>query len=251
MLKGEETYTLVGDTAIIHIDNFIGGNDLRSEWEDYYSGKTDEIPFGDGYGNSVGAVYYGLNKANEDGVTRVVFDLTSNHGGFTDELLYFMSILVNKAEYKAYSPIVDQGYTVKYRIDRNLDRVFDEKDDAFDLVGDKKIAFLVTQNAFSCGSFATTILHEYGVFTIGDISGGGNCSVYLFSDAFGLIRQVNMPDGLIVTPSGKTQEQARKTCCDAYLPITYYEGTTVLDFTAFYNVDTLNGLIDAHYAKNG
>ena len=244
-LSGTETYTKVGDTAIIHIDAF-NEYTLTDKWFDYYNGVTDELPFGDGFGGPVCAAYCGLKRAEEDGVKRVIFDLTANVGGSTDDGMYVISLLTGISTACFYDRTTGQKYTVNYKIDRNLDRVFDESDDLFDLVGDKKITVLLSGTAFSCGNFVPIMLHEGGVYVVGDNSGGGSCAIYKQHDAFGSLINTSCPVQLL-TLGGVDCDTARLTVCDTFLPQTELEGGKI-DFTAFFDVENLNSLIDAHYA---
>lgn len=245
-LCGEQTYTLVGDTAIIHIDSFM--NEIRcfDAWRDYYAGKTDEIPFDAVTGGAVGATYYGLKKANEDGVKRIIIDLSANIGGSTDEMLYMMSLLTNNREIYIKDRTTGQLITTTYKIDRNLDRVFDEKDDEFDLVGDKEIAVITSRNGFSCGGISPVYLHELGLYTIGENCGGGSCAIYYQHDAFGYKRIASCPVQ-ICGKDGVDVDTLRLTSCDTFLDITTDENGAP-DYTAFFDVENLNALIDARYA---
>ena len=245
-IYGEETYTLVGDTAIIHIDGFMNEIWAFDAWCDYYNGVTDEIPFDKETGGAVGATYYGLIKANEDNVKRVIIDLSANTGGSTDEMLYVISLLTGHNELYSYDRITGQKMTTKSAVDRNLDRVFDEKDEEFDLVGDKELAVLVSQCAFSCGGTSPVLLHEYGIYTLGDNSGGGSCSIYYQQDAYGLKRIASSPMQLL-SPSFVDIDTARLTVCDTFLEKTVDPETGLIDFTAFFDIDNLNALIDEHY----
>ena len=248
VVAGKQTYTRVGDTAFIHVDNFMGEIHLQNEWRDYYAGKTDVIPFTDDEGGAVGAIWFGLQQADEDGVKRVIIDLSANTGGSTDEMLYLILILTGHSELYMRDRTTGQYYTAKYRIDRNLDRIFDEKDDTFDLVGDKKISVLSSQNGFSCGGISPVMLHEYGVFVLGENCGGGSCAIYVQSDAYGLMRQTSCPIQLC-TPGGVDIDTARLTVCDAPIGTAVDEETGMIDYTAFFDAERLAELIDAHYAK--
>ncbi|MBO4216854.1 MAG: hypothetical protein J5940_02805 [Clostridia bacterium] len=245
-LYGENTYTRVGDTAIIHIDGYM--NDIYNidAWNDYYAGKTDEIPFDPENGGAVGAAYYGLLKANEDGVKRIIIDMSANTGGSTDEMLYVISLLTNREFLYVNDRSTGQSYRVEYMIDRNLDRVFDEKDEEFDLIGDKELAVLTSRNGFSCGGISPVVLNNYGVYTLGENCGGGSCAIYIQNDAFGFIRRASCPMQ-ICNADGVDTDTARLTSCDTALEVTE-DGDGSPVYTAFFDVESLAALIDAHYA---
>ncbi|MBQ9467734.1 MAG: hypothetical protein IJU52_01850 [Clostridia bacterium] len=244
-LTGSQTYTKAGDTAIIHIDGFMGEINCADAWYDYYGGGTEYVPK---TGGAVDATYRGLIKANEDGVKRVIVDLSANTGGSTDEMLYLISLLTGRSELFMRDRTTGQVYRAKYRIDRNLDRVFDEQDDAFDLIGDKEIAVIVSQNGFSCGGIAPILLHEYGVYTLGENCGGGSCAVYVQHDGFGLMRRASCPIQ-ILTPDGVDIDSARLTSCDEFLEQTVDPSTGKIDYSAFFDTVELARLIDEHYAS--
>ncbi|MBQ7160991.1 MAG: hypothetical protein IJR90_04725 [Clostridia bacterium] len=246
-LAGRETYTLAGDTAIIHVDSFMGEIYQMDAWRDYYAGKTDEIPFSDTDGGAVGAIYYGLTKANEDGVKRIVIDLSANTGGSTDEMLYLISLLTGRSELFIKTRTTGQILSVRYRVDRNLDRVFDEKDGEFDLVGGRELAVITSQNGFSCGGVCPVMLHEYGIYTLGENCGGGSCAIYLQYDAYGLERTASCPVQML-TPSGVDIDTARLTVCDTPLETGRESASESIDYTAFFDVNSLNEQIDARYS---
>ena len=245
-IHGEQTYTLIGDTAIIHIDGFMNEIMCFDAWNDYYAGKTDEIPFDAVTGGAVGAAYFGLKKANEDGVKRIIIDLSANTGGSTDEMMYMISLLTNSRKLYSKDRTTGQLITTTYKIDRNLDRVFDEKDDEFDLVGDKEIAVITSRNGFSCGGISPVYLHELGLYTLGENCGGGSCAIYYQHDAFGFKRIASCPVQ-ICGKDGVDVDTLRLTSCDTFLDITADENG-VPDYTAFFDVENLNALIDARYA---
>ena len=139
-----------------------------------------------------------------------------------------------------------QLITTTYKIDRNLDRVFDEKDDEFDLVGDKEIAVITSRNGFSCGGISPVYLHELGLYTLGENCGGGSCAIYYQHDAFGFKRIASCPVQ-ICGKDGVDVDTLRLTSCDTFLDITADENG-VPDYTAFFDVENLNALIDARYA---
>ncbi len=255
-LKGKETYTKDGDVAYIHIDGFMGEVGLQNEWEDYYSGKRDTIPFGDNEGGAVGAMYYGLNEiAKDNEIKHLIIDLASNTGGSTDEMLYMIGILTGSEKFYTYNRMRNCYVTATYEFDYNFDKVFDEKDKEMqNLVKDIDISVLVTKNGFSCGGISPIYLHDEGLFTIGEESGGGSCSVFMQYDAYGNANRSSSPD-LTVTKNKINVDLARKNCCDKVLEFPKKENSTLaigsmvgsLDYGILYNTSELRKLINEHY----
>lgn len=249
-LKGYDTYTKDGDIAYIHIDGFMGEIGLRDEWDKYYKGEREDIPFGAGYGGAVGAINYGVNKAaKDDEIKHVVIDLSANTGGSTDEMLFMIALLTGHKNFYSSNTMTDRTSTVIYEFDLNLDKVFDEKDDEMlNLLKGKDISVLTTRNGFSCGGISPIYLHDEGLFTIGEECGGGCCSIYIQYDGYGCMNRSSCPTRTI-TKNKVSVDEARKTVCDAKLdlPINATAGTR--DYSALYNTASLRTLINNHYSK--
>ena len=249
-LKGYDTYTKDGDIAYIHIDGFMGEIGLRDEWDKYYKGEREDIPFGAGYGGAVGAINYGVNKAaKDDEIKHVVVDLSANTGGSTDEMLFMIALLTGHKNFYSSNTMTDRTSTVTYEFDLNLDKVFDEKDDEMlNLLKGKDISVLTTRNGFSCGGISPIYLHDEGLFTIGEECGGGCCSIYIQYDGYGCMNRSSCPTRTI-TKNKVSVDEARKTVCDAKLdlPINATAGTR--DYSALYDTALLRTLINNHYSK--
>ena len=249
-LKGEAMYTKVDDVAFIHVDGFMNEIDARSEWEDYYEGKTDSIPYGEKKGGAVAGFFKALEKArNDPGVKQIILDLAANSGGSTDEMMFMISLLTGGDK-----PFVSKDtqssliHETHYKMDRNLDRKFDAEDEAFDALGGKPYAVLTSQNGFSCGGISPIYLHDYGAFVMGDNCGGGSCSILYQHDAFGHIRVVSSPSHTIAK-NGNSIDVERKNVCDAKITLPTDE-RGALDFSSFYDVQTLKGLIANHQSRS-
>ncbi len=248
-LQGNDTYTKDGDLAYIHIDGFMGEIALRNEWDKYYKGERDTIPFGDNIGGAVGAIYNGVSKASQDKeIKHVVIDLSANTGGSTDEMLFMIALLTGSEKFYNYNRMSDNYSVMTYDFDLNLDRKFDEEDDAMKgLLKDKDISVLTTKNGFSCGGISPIYLHDEGLFTIGEECGGGSCSIYLQYDGYGNFLRSSCPSQS-VTKNKVSVDVARKTVCDAPLSFPATENSS-RDYSALYDSAKLRALIEGHYAK--
>ena len=242
-IVGTKSYFKKGDTAIICVDDFMGEVNNRYLWEDYYEGRIDNIPFDEKTGGAVGALYNGLIQAKKDNVENVIIDLSSNMGGSVDELMYLVAILTNKKQIKQYNNITGQLMTAEFEIDINLDRVFDEKDN-YDMVGDLNLAVITSPNGFSCGGISPIYLHEANIFTMGDNSGGGSCSIYYLYDIYGLKHIASSPHQ-IFTLNGASIDAIRNHSCDKYIPIQVIDGVKYYD--DYFAIDKLKEYIQEHY----
>lgn len=244
-LCGNDSYYRKDKTAIISIDNFTGDNENKTYWDDYYSGKNNEIPFGDGIGGAVGSIYNGIKKAKEDNVENIIIDLASNTGGSLDELAYLCAFLTNNKSFSYYNHLSGQIMTAEFDIDINLDRKIDEKDD-INYVEDFNIAVLSSKNGFSCGGISPIYLHESGIFTMGEESGGGSCSIYYMYDCYGLPHVASSPHQ-IYTLNGASIDSIRNFSCDLLLNTPVING--VRNYEEFYDIDKLTNYIEEHYGN--
>ena len=166
---GDDVYRECGSTAILRIDNF---NDDTAGWEAYYAGKG-EIPM-----DAVGITWTGLKRASENPAIRnILFDLSANAGGSSDMLMYMIDLMFGDNVFRGYNVLTGQRERAVLHSDKNLDGVFDEKDE--EVKYDFNYAVLTTQAAFSCGNLMPFLMQEHGAVIIGEPTSGGSCSVQL------------------------------------------------------------------------
>lgn len=80
--------------------------------------------------------------------------------------------------------------TGTYRVDANLDGVFDENDTLLH----KNLYCVIGPYSFSCGNLVPNIFKASGVVTLlGKTSGGGSCSVLPLSTAYGTMFNISSP----------------------------------------------------------
>ena len=253
-LRGEETYKKINSTAFIFIDDFMGDCLNPEEWKAYYAG-TGALPYGPTNGGAVTSIFKGLEKAQQDNdVKNIVIDLSSNTGGSMDEMMYLVSLLTQNAVGETaigiHNRVTNQRIKAKFLVDRNLDRVFDEKDAAFNPVEGKNIAVLMSQNGFSCGGISPILLHDNGIFTMGDISGGGCCSIFYQHTGVGL-RTVRSSGDAIVDKNGKKIDEVRESSCDHKFEIksSRVGDQTALDFSAFFKIEDIERVLAEHFGS--
>ena len=242
-LIGNDSYYRKDKTAIIFVDNFMGEIGSFAKWKDYYNHTSDEIPFGDGIGGAVGAIYFGLMRAKEDNVENVIIDLSSNTGGSIDELSYLIAALTNQKYICDYNHFSGQICKAELEIDINLDRVIDEKDNE-SLVDGFNLAVISSRNGFSCGGISPIYLHEAGIFTMGDVSGGGSCSIYYIYDCYGLMHVASSTHQM-VTLNGASIDAVRNFSCDYPIEIPVVDGKK--NYDNLFDIDKLTEYITNHY----
>ena len=251
-LRGEQTYFKASnDTAFIFIDDYMGDCLNDEAWKNYYEG-TSELPYGENVGGAVAALYKGLEKVQKDrSIKNIVVDLSSNTGGSVDEMVYLISLLTaNKAGETTFSVennITKQKLTATFDIDRNLDRVFDEKDASFNPVEGKNVAVLMSQNGYSCGGISPIYLHDRGIFTMGDDSGGGSCSILYQHTGVGLFTVRSSSDATL-DKNGKKIDEVRLGSCDHKFDIKEGAKKGTLDFSAFFDIKDIENVLNDHFA---
>ncbi len=245
-VNGTDTYQKDEDIAYIHIDGFMGEIELQDEWNDYYSGKSDTVPFGKNQGGAVGAIQYGLNEAYKDSdIKHIVVDLSANTGGSTDEMLFMIYMLTGSTKFYTKNTITNVYQTTEYAFDTNFDRVFDENDDCSYLLEGKDVSVLTTRNGFSCGGISPVYLHDEGCFTIGENCGGGSCSIYIQFDAYGNFNAGSTPSHT-VNKYNVSIDQARFSVCDYKLDFGY--SSNQYDYSSLFDTTSLRKIIEEHYA---
>ena len=168
---GDEVYRECGSTAILRIDKFY--NDTAG-WEAFYAGKGD-IPM-----DAVGITWTGLKRASENPAIRnILFDLSANGGGSSDMLMYMMDLMFGENIFRGYNVLTKQHEHAVVHSDKNLDGVFDEKDE--EVKYDFNYAVLTTRAAFSCGNLMPFMMQEHGAVLLGEPTGGGSCCVQLMT----------------------------------------------------------------------
>ena len=160
-------YYKCGDTEVICFNSF---DVSAEEWKHYYE-EGGDLPR-----DTMGIVAEGLRKAQEDPEIRnVLFDTSTNTGGFSDAEIGILSLISGKEYLAGYNELSKQRFRVYFDVDRNLDGVFDEKDKEVDY--DFHYGALISRGSFSCGNLFPFLVREAGGVLIGERSGGGSCSV--------------------------------------------------------------------------
>ncbi|MBQ8054933.1 MAG: hypothetical protein IJ198_14200 [Lachnospiraceae bacterium] len=160
-------YYKCGDTAVILLNGFTVD---AQGWNSYYSGGG-ELPE-----DTMGVAARGLKKASEDeGIRNVVFDLSTNPGGYSDAAMGVLSLMTGRDYLNGYNEQSRQAFKVYFDVDRNLDGEINEEDDKVNY--DFNYAVMTSGASFSCGNMFPFLVKEEGGMVIGERSGGGSCSI--------------------------------------------------------------------------
>ena len=156
-----------GDTAIILLRAFTVD---ENGWNAYYKGEGG-IP-----DDTMGTAAKGLMRAAEDGeISNVVFDLSTNPGGYSDAVAGVLSLMTGRDHLRGYDELSKQFFDVYFDVDRNLDGEFNAEDE--EVSYDFNYAVMTSGASFSCGNLFPFLVREDGGMVVGDRSGGGSCSV--------------------------------------------------------------------------
>ena len=248
-----QTYIKKGDTAVIVFDAF-SANDPA--WRDYFAGKgerpntTDLIPAGDykGMVDAVAIASEGFERAKADPEVRnVVLDISNNGGGSLDVLEYIASAVCGRKHFQWQNTLTGQLEKEYFDVDRNLDGVFDEKDDAVDYSG-LNFAVLTSRSSFSCGNLLPSVLADAGIMVMGERSGGGSCAVGRCVFADGASWQVSTWRGKLINNSGHEIDDGIPVDVDLLERTnakTLESGFP--DYSCFYDVDLLSQVMNERF----
>ncbi len=230
-------YKEEGDTAVYSFDSF---HVDKEGWKTYYE-KGGDLPM-DTYGQLVKS----LKKAEESGkIKNFVIDLTTNGGGDEDSLVAVLEMIAGASNIYVSNTKTGRIYMSPFKIDKNLDGKFDEKDDAINYKDKFHYAVLTTKYSFSCANALPCYAKADGIMVIGERSGGGGCatiSTALGCGAFCMISRSKMlfdKDGKEVD-SGAEPDKVIEVKKDA---------NGKADYSSFYDIPALSGYINDFYSK--
>ena len=180
--NGFEGYEEVGNTAYITFDEFV-----QSAPSAYYAAidNIDNMP-----NNVVGLIIlaHRMIYREDSPIENVVIDLSNNGGGSLNAAAFLLSWVFGEGQVSLKNTFTGASSTAIYRVDTNLDREFDERDQ----VSDKHIYCLISPCSFSCGNMVPAAFKASGQVTLlGRTSGGGSCLVMNMSTAWGTFFEIS------------------------------------------------------------
>ena len=259
------SYREKGDTAVCVLDLFIYDENGREALDDYIHAPlaTRVLPtLEDGSVEHMINILDALKKASENPqIKYLVFDVSNNGGGSQDIALATISLMAGdgKAMYWSDNLLTKQRNTSYYKVDRNFDGVFDEKDDEVNY-GNLKFAVLTSDYSFSCATFLPALAKEAGIPIMGEKSGGGACAIQEMAMADGFPYQLSSSRDMQVDSNGvnidggvpvdidlfdKNEDGSDKTVEEVFKGVTY----TVKDYSNFYDIDRLSSELNKWYER--
>ncbi|MGN1098927.1 MAG: S41 family peptidase, partial [Christensenellales bacterium] len=127
--------------------------------------------------NSFNLFYDAFNdlRSNHPEVKNILIDLSVNHGGDTTTLTELLGFFMEEVNIGIYNSVTDNYYLMSYRVDTNMDGVYDGKDFQ---AKDYNVFCLTSGASFSCANIFSAILQdEKAAVIIGENTGGGNCII--------------------------------------------------------------------------
>ena len=187
---GVPGYEEVGNTAFITFDQFVYQN------KDYYDEPAENTTE-----DTVELMIYSYQQITrqDSPVKNVVLDLTNNGGGMTDAAAFVIGTFIGEGSICMMNPMSGALCCENFKVDVNLDRQFDDKDNLLDY----HLFCLISPNSFSCGNLVPSALKNSHVVTIlGQASGGGACVVQYLTTADGCSFQTSGIKQLSYTKNG-------------------------------------------------
>ena len=180
-------YEEVGDTAYITFDEFT--MDMTA---DHTVLPTDaDLPnLGK---DTIRLVQYAVNKITSNPkIKNVVIDLSLNSGGVVFTADYLLAAFLGTSSMATKDMITGAQSMVNYKVDTNLDGVFDEKDTLANR--GLNLYCLTSGYSYSCANMVPSMFKDSGKVTlIGRTTGGGSCAVLQGTSASGAIFAVSSP----------------------------------------------------------
>ncbi len=239
-ILGDGHYFTKGDTALYSMNGFVAD---KEPWIDYYKN-------GGNFDDYDETVFMGLvsamNKAQADpNIHNFVIDLSTNGGGSADVLMALYSLITGDREVTLTYQSVLQGQEIRqnFLVDRNFDGKFDEAD--ADVHYDLNFAVLASKQSYSCGNLFPSMMKDLGYMTLGELSGGGACTILTLNTADGFYYHMSSYEMRLTNAAGEVIDAGVKP--DAELVKTDAEGKK--DYSDFYNLELLSKLMNSYYAK--
>lgn len=228
---GVPGYEEVGNTAFITFDQFVYQN------KDYYN-----EPAQNSTDDTVELMIYSYQQITrkDSPIENVVLDLTNNGGGMTDAAAFVIGTFIGDGSICMMNPMSGALSCENFKVDVNLDRQFDDKDNLLDY----HLFCLISPNSFSCGNLVPSALKNSHVVTIlGQASGGGACVVQNMTTADGCCFQMSGIEQLSYTKNGAFYDIDRGVSPD--YPITNPD----LMYNRKYMSDYVNNLMGKGYTE--
>ncbi len=242
------TYFKKGNTAVCVFDSFNSRNEKA--WKDYYAGTGPMPTIENAPGDDMVIFLDALKRADADPeVENLIIDITANGGGSADIVMAMTSLILDKSYISQDNALTGQRAIVEYEVDRNFDRVFDDKDK--DVHYDLNFAVLTSGMSFSCGNLFPSILKDNGVPVMGETSGGGSCAIQAMCTADGFCFQISSFRARLNTLAGENIDEGITpdlpiATSTAQVEVSEEEAVPSRDFSKYFDVDYLTKLLSEY-----
>ena len=240
------TYVKKGNTAVCVFNSFNSRN--QEAWDAYYKG-TGPMPTVENTKNDDMVIFLeALRKADADPeVKNFIIDITANGGGSADIVMAMTSLIMDKSYISQDNTLTGQRSIVNYEVDRNFDRVFDEKDK--DVHYDLNFAVLTSGMSFSCGNLFPSMLKDCGIPVMGETSGGGSCAIQAMCTADGFCFQISSFRARLNTLDGQNIDSGIvptipiATEGDYQVEVNEEEAIPAKNYSKYFDIDYLSSLL--------
>ena len=242
------TYFKKGNTAVCVFDSFNSRNEKA--WKDYYAGVGPMPTIENAPGDDMVIFLDALKKADADPeVENLIIDITANGGGSADIVMAMTSLILDKSYISQDNALTGQRAMVEYEVDRNFDRVFDDKDK--DVHYDLNFAVLTSGMSFSCGNLFPSMLKDNGVPVMGETSGGGSCAIQAMCTADGYCFQISSFRARLNTLAGENIDEGITpdlpiATSATQVEVSEEEAVPSRDFSKYFDVDYLTKLLSEY-----
>ncbi|MBP5706159.1 MAG: hypothetical protein J6W76_02655 [Spirochaetales bacterium] len=247
-------YQTKGDTAVCLIGAFTArGKEFENynAWKAFYAG-TGAKPTLEEYPDDPALILFdSLERASEDpNIKNFVVDVSLNIGGFTDNVAFFTSLIMNKAEFVMKNTLTGQKITILYEVDRNLDGKFDASDDKVKY--NFNFAVLESSYSYSCPNLFSSIMKDEGYAVLGEKSGGGVCWAQRMQSAEGITYQISSGKAFLLNKAGESIEPGIVPTNPIELgpnvSVTIDKETIEIpDYSNFWNIDLISSKVNEFY----
>ncbi len=230
-------YHTEGNTAVFTFDGF----EFDAEaWNKYYK-KNGDIP-----DDTFGTFMKSMKMADEDpNIENFILDLSANIGGSSDVVAAMMDVMCGDTRIRMKDRRTGGVMHSDFETDKNLDGVFDEKDD--EVKYDLNFAALTTACSFSCGNLLPCLMKDHGMPIIGETSGGGSCTITIMPTGYGCPITLSTCRELITSEGVSVDGGATPN-----FPIDVTtEDDMVYDYSAYFDIPTLGNYVDKFYDNAG
>lgn len=136
-----------------------------------------------------------------------------------------------------------QDISQRFLIDRNFDGKFDEAD--AEVHYDLNFAVLASQQSYSCGNLFPSMMKEQGYLVLGELSGGGACTILGLNTADGFYYHISAYQMRLTNSVGEVIDPG----IEPHVELVKTDADVQKDYSDFYNLDLLSDIINEYYAK--